>query len=88
MGHHALAWETTSLRNGELWLNGRMDEREGEWLERQMVSRHSLGKNNNEIKNTIIPSALVEMGHHALYLEAPLSMRWRLGLWSNRAEGG
>ena len=47
MGHHALAWESTSLRNGELWLNGRMDEREGEWLERQMVSRHSLGQHNN-----------------------------------------
>ena len=42
MGHHALAWESTSLRNGELWLNGRMDEREGKWLERQMLSRHSL----------------------------------------------
>ena len=32
---------------GELWLNGRMDEREGEWLERKMVSRHSLGKHNS-----------------------------------------
>ena len=47
MGHHALAWESTSLRHGELWVNGRMDEREGEWLERQMVSRHSLGQHNN-----------------------------------------
>ena len=27
MGHHALAWESTSLRNGELWLNGGMEER-------------------------------------------------------------
>ena len=35
MGHHALAWESTSLRNGELWLNGGMEEREGEWLERK-----------------------------------------------------
>ena len=43
MGHHALAWESTSLRNGELWLNGGMEEREGEWLERKMVSRHSHG---------------------------------------------
>ena len=43
MGHHALAWESTSLRNLELWLNGRMDEREGEWLERKTVSGHSLG---------------------------------------------
>ena len=47
MGHHALAWGSTSLRNGELWLNGRTDEREGEWLERKMVSRHSLGKHNS-----------------------------------------
>ena len=43
MGHHALAWESTSLRNGELWLNGGMEEREGEWLERKIVSRHSHG---------------------------------------------
>ena len=41
MGHHALAWERTSLRNGELWLNRGMDEREGEWIERKMVSRNS-----------------------------------------------
>ena len=47
MGHHALAWESTSLRNGELWINGGMEEMEGEWLERQMVSRHSHGKHNN-----------------------------------------
>ena len=47
MGHHALAWESTSLRNGELWLNGRMVEREGEWLERKMVSSHSHGKHND-----------------------------------------
>ena len=54
MGHHALAWESTSLRNGELWLNWRMDEREGEWLEREMVSRHSLGKHYNmEISNDL-----------------------------------
>ena len=47
MGHHALAWESTSLRNGELWLNGRMEEIEGEWLERKMVSRHSHGKHTD-----------------------------------------
>ena len=47
MGHHALAWGSISLRNEELWLNKRMDEREGEWLERKMVSRHSLRKHNN-----------------------------------------
>ena len=46
MGHHALAWESTSLKNGEQWLNGGMEEREGEWLERKMVSRHSHGHHN------------------------------------------
>ena len=48
MGHHALAWESTSLRNGELWLNGGMDEREGEWLERKMFSRHSHMQHNDK----------------------------------------
>ena len=33
--------------DGELWLNGEMEEREGEWLERKMVSRHPHGKHNN-----------------------------------------
>ena len=37
MGHHALAWESTSLSNGDLWLNGGMEEREGEWFEIKMV---------------------------------------------------
>ena len=35
----------------------------------------------------VIPSVLVEMGHHALALEVPLSMGWSLGLWSNGGEG-
>ena len=35
----------------------------------------------------VIPSTLVEMGHHAVYLEAPLSMGWSLSLWSNGGEG-
>ena len=35
------------LAMGELWLNGRMEERESEWLERKMVSRHSLQQHNN-----------------------------------------
>ena len=35
----------------------------------------------------VIPSVLVEMGHHALALDAPLSMGWSLGLWSNEGEG-
>ena len=33
--------------DGELWLSGEMEEREGEWLERKMVSRHSHGKHND-----------------------------------------
>ena len=36
----------------------------------------------------VIPLVLVEMGHHALALEAPLSIGWSLGLWSNGGEGG
>ena len=47
MGHHALAWGSTSLRNGELWLNGGMEEREGECLERKMVSRKPHGQHND-----------------------------------------
>ena len=35
----------------------------------------------------VIPSILVGMGHHALALEAPLSMGWSLGLWRNGGEG-
>ena len=31
----------------ELWLNGEKEEREGEWLERQMVLRNSHGQHNN-----------------------------------------
>ena len=34
--------------DGELWLNGEMEEREGEWFERKMVSRHSHGQHNNK----------------------------------------
>ena len=47
MGHHALAWESTSLRNGELWLNEGVDEMEGECIERKMVSRYSHRKHND-----------------------------------------
>ena len=54
MGHHALAWGSASLRNGELWLKGRMDEREGEWLERKIVSRHSHGKHNNMERRNVL----------------------------------
>ena len=39
-------------------------------------------------QNKIIPSVLVEMAHHALALEAPLSMGCNVGFWSNGGEGG
>ena len=45
----------------ELWLNGEMEEREGEWLERKMVSRHSHGQHNDrEMRSVfrVIPSPL------------------------------
>ena len=32
---------------GELWLKGKMDERECGWLERQMVSRNPLGQHKS-----------------------------------------
>ena len=35
----------------------------------------------------VIPFVRMEMGHHALALEAPLSMGWSLGIWSNGGEG-
>ena len=54
MGHHALSWGSTSLRNGELWLNGRMDESEGEWLERKMISRHPLEQHNNMERRNVL----------------------------------
>ena len=40
------------------------------------------------MKKMVIPFVWVEMGHHALDLEAPLSLGWKLGLWSNGEEGG
>ena len=33
--------------DGELWLNGEMEEREGEQIERQIVLRNSHGQHNN-----------------------------------------
>ena len=36
----------------------------------------------------VIPSVWMEVGHHALASEAPLSLGWNLGLWSNGEEGG
>ena len=39
--------------DGELWTNGEM-EREGEWLERKMVSRHTLGQHNNMERRNVL----------------------------------
>ena len=46
MGHHALALGAP-LNGMEALAHGVMEEREGEWLERQMVSRNSHGKHND-----------------------------------------
>ena len=45
--------------DGELWLNGEMEEREGEWLERKMVSRHSHGKHNDRETRSVLRVILV-----------------------------
>ena len=55
---------------GELWLNGRMDERESEWVERKMVSRHSLGQHNsmqgrNDLRVTTSPLFIGFLGFKA-----------------------
>ena len=46
-------WEHLSI-DCELWVNGKMEEREGEWLERQMVSRHSHGKHNDRERMSVL----------------------------------
>ena len=38
----------------ELWLNGEMEEREGEWIERKMVSRHSHGEHNDRERRSVL----------------------------------
>ena len=38
----------------ELWLNGGMEEREGELLERKRVSRHSHGKHNDRDMRSVL----------------------------------
>ena len=54
MGHHALALEAPlSLWDGSLAC-GEMEEREGEWLERQRVSRHSHGKHNDSGRRSVL----------------------------------
>ena len=45
-------WEQLSME-WELWLNGEMEEREGEWLERERVSRHSHGQHNNRERSDL-----------------------------------
>ena len=40
--------------DGELWLNGEMEESEGEWLERKMVSRHSHGQHNDRERRSLL----------------------------------
>ena len=53
MGHHAL--DLGAPLNGmEALAYGSMEEREGEWLERKMVSRHSHGKHSDrEIRSDL-----------------------------------
>ena len=46
MGHHALALGAP-LNGMEALAYGSMEEREGEWLERQMASRHSHRKHKD-----------------------------------------
>ena len=40
--------------DGELWLNGGMEEREGEWIESQRVSRHSHGQRNDRERRSLL----------------------------------
>ena len=54
MGHHALALGAPlSLWDGSL-AHGAMEEREGEWLERQRVSRHSHEQHNNRERRGLL----------------------------------
>ena len=54
MGHHALTLEAPlSLWDGILAC-GVMEEREGEWLERQRVLRHSHGHHNNRERRSLL----------------------------------
>ena len=38
----------------DLWLNQEMEEREGEWIERQMVSRHSHRQHNDRDRRSVL----------------------------------
>ena len=54
MGHHALALEALlSLWDGS-FACGAMEEREGEWIERQRVSRHSHRKHNDRDRRSVL----------------------------------
>ena len=54
MGHHALALEAPpSFWDGSL-VYGVMEEREGEWLERKRVSRHSHRNHNNRERRSVL----------------------------------
>ena len=65
MGHHALALGAP-LNGMEALAYGSMEEREGEWLERQMVSRNSHGNYNDmekrsELRVTPTPLSIVSL---------------------------
>ena len=53
MGHHALALGAP-LNGMEALAQGEMEEREGEWLERKMVSRHSHGQHNDRERRRVL----------------------------------
>ena len=53
MDHHALVLGAP-LNGMESLPYGSMKEREVEWLERQMVSRHSLGQHNNMERRNVL----------------------------------
>ena len=54
MGNHALALEAPlSLWDGSL-AHGAMEEREGEWLERQRASRHSHRQHNDRERKCVL----------------------------------
>ena len=53
MGHHALA--LGAPLNGMKDFNyGEMEEREGEWIERKMVSRNSHGQHNDRERRIVL----------------------------------
>ena len=66
MGHHALGWGYhLSLWDGSSAC-GAMEKREGEWLERKMVSRNSHGQHNvrewSDLRVTPTPLFILFLG--------------------------